>query len=543
MELDRLAIVARARRPWEAIDLGIVMARTWFPRLFWSWFIPSSALLFLLDLVPFLRGSTIGLLVVWWLKPFWDRLPLYVASRALFGEQVRIGAALRAFPVLARRDWIPWLLWRRFSPSRSFDLPVTVLESLQGDARAERIAILHVGSGSAASGLTIACAHFELVLVAAVFIGSYLLIPAELGFDFFDWIVSDSPTASWLEQWVVHGAAALVAPFYTMGGFALYLDRRIELEAWDVEIRFRHLAERSSGSARAVARLAKGGLAAAVVLFALVGSTSRAEEIAIAETTASAQTTTPTEAPAIDDSAMPIDSPPAAADPRLESRAAIEEILEGDAFHRTERKQGWRLASRDSKKESEELVPDWLIAWFESFEAIARWIDAQRESIRTLINGLELLGGGALLALAGFLLHRHREVVRRFLGRSGVAESEADQIGPEVLIGLDVRAAAIPADVPREVLQLAASGRSREALALLYRATLSRLVARAGLRFSEGHTEEQCLAIVRRGADARLAEFFLELTRCWQRMAYGHREPGTAELERLCAGFAERLHV
>ncbi len=514
MQLDRLAIVARIRRPWEAVDLGFTMARAWWAPLFWSWLLPSSALLLLLDLVTFFRWPGAFVLAVWWLKPFWDRLPLFIASRALFGEQVRLGAALRAFPALARRDALAWLTWRRLSTTRSFDLPVTVLEALEGEARARRIALLHGGSGGAAAGLTIACAHFELVILFGLYGAVYLLIPTETDVDLLDWLTSEGVAVAYLQQWLFHGAAALVAPFYTMGGFALYLARRMELEAWDIEIRFRHLAQRSGGAARPSAAASTGGLAAALALaaFALLAATpAQAVEAA-----------TP-------------------GDERMASRSLIEEVLQDEAFHQSVREQGWRLKSREPS--AQDPLPEWLIELVESLESVARWLGERESMVRAIIDALELVVGAALIGFALYLLHRHRDVVQRFVARSTGAAPDALSSAPEVLVGLDVRAAALPEDVPGEVLRLRALGRSREGLSLLYRATLARLVTRAELRFSERMTEEECLEIVRRGADAPLTDYFLQLTRCWQRLAYGHREPGGSELEQLCAGFRERLHA
>jgi hypothetical protein len=61
-------------------------------------------------------------------------------------------------------------------------------------------------------------------------------------------------------------AMTLVMPFHTMAGFALYLNRRIELEAWDIEISFRNLAARQR-PAQAHASM----LPAVILVFGLSG--------------------------------------------------------------------------------------------------------------------------------------------------------------------------------------------------------------------------------------------------------------------------------
>src|SRR5690606_633487 len=99
----------------------------------------------------------------------------------------------------------------------------------------------------------------------------------------------------------------------------------------------------------------------------------------------------------------------------------------------------------------------------------------------------------------------------------------------------------LPEDVVRQVMSLWQVGRQREALALLYRATLSRLVHHHGFEFSAGHTEQECVSLVRDRAAPALSDFMARLTQSWQLMAYGHRPPTTAELNRLCENWQALL--
>jgi hypothetical protein len=73
-------------------------------------------------------------------ETFWERLPLFIASRMLFGEAPGIWSSMKSLPL---KDLLPWLLWRRFSTQRAFDNPVTVLEGLKGAARRQRLRVLH----------------------------------------------------------------------------------------------------------------------------------------------------------------------------------------------------------------------------------------------------------------------------------------------------------------------------------------------------------------------------------------------------------------
>ena len=84
MQLDRIRIRPRLRNGWEAIDLGFRVASTWYLPLFLCWLLP--ALLFTLLLYLVIDDSQWPLWLVWWLKPVWDRGPLYIASRKLFDD-------------------------------------------------------------------------------------------------------------------------------------------------------------------------------------------------------------------------------------------------------------------------------------------------------------------------------------------------------------------------------------------------------------------------------------------------------------------------
>ena len=47
----------------------------------------------------------------------------------------------------------------------------------------------------------------------------------------------ESKAAQWLASWVSLFTMAMLAPFYVSCGFMAYINRRIVLEGWDIEIR------------------------------------------------------------------------------------------------------------------------------------------------------------------------------------------------------------------------------------------------------------------------------------------------------------------
>ena len=89
----------------------------------------------------------------------------------------------------------------------------------------------------------------------------------------------------------------------------------------------------------------------------------------------------------------------------------------------------------------------------------------------------------------------------------------------------------LPADVPQAATELAAAGRLREALSLLYRGALSELVHKRGVQLLASHTE---------GEAVRLAgvPYFAVLVDAWRRCAYARRLPSSTEVEALARSYA-----
>ncbi|MCA1851515.1 MAG: hypothetical protein LC647_03725 [Beggiatoa sp.] len=188
--------------------------------------------------------------LVWWLKPFYDRALVLVLSRAVFGEAMGSANVARALPGFFRTGLVRGLTWGRFDPSRSFTLPVWQLEGLRGAARRRRSALLRKGGRQRAVWLTTACIRIEVLLMFAGIALFFMVLPEGVGPSFdrsvFSWI--ETPAGEVLVDLSYLVALSLIEPLYVASGFTLYLNRRTELEGWDIEIAFRQLkARRASG--------------------------------------------------------------------------------------------------------------------------------------------------------------------------------------------------------------------------------------------------------------------------------------------------------
>lgn len=519
MDLSKLSIEPRQRNGWQAIDLGFVMARRWWWPCFLAWAIPSFLVFCLLSIV-FYQQPWLAFVITWWLKPLWDRLPLFVASRLLFGESPRTGALLRNFIPLAKTDLLASLTYRRFSLSRSFDLPVIILEGLRKNDRRQRLAVLHQGHGGAAAMLTLVGVHVEAFVSLGLFTGVLWLLPEQLWVDHAVFMFSESLVVEHAANLITWMSMALVAPFYCVAGFSLYINRRIDLEGWDIEVRFRHLLtryERYEGGKKT------GGIAACVLPFLmtvlmLVPDCGWANDEAGAES-------------------LVVDYYQQLGADAADSKAKITEVLSGADFFQMETERGWRVKQKDAAEKE-----DWSL-----FDLFDRWYQVSaplRKALKNFAGFFELGGWLLLVGLVAWVLVKYRAGLATVMHlRRGLSVAKAE---PELLFGLDVREESLPDDVCREVEQLWESGDERQAVALLYRATLSLLIHHHAFEFYAGFTEQECLAVVAERKDEPLSAYLARLTFVWQRLAYAHQFPEREQVAQLCAGwrnlFAEVQH-
>ena len=178
MKLDRLQAVLRERTSFEAIDLGFSMFRRWAKLVYKSWvlaILPWYIVVWaVLHAYPFW-----AFMLLWWLKPLWDRVPLHILSRALFDDSPGTKETLKALPGLWRKDLVHSLLIYRFDPARSFFLPVLRLEGGESQMRARRRAVLMRTMGGPATWLTLVCLCLDLAAFFGV-LGLILLMLPEV---------------------------------------------------------------------------------------------------------------------------------------------------------------------------------------------------------------------------------------------------------------------------------------------------------------------------------------------------------------------------
>jgi hypothetical protein len=235
MQIDAIAVTLRPRSMWEGCDLGIQLLH-FRMRSVYACYLAVAAPTALVCLATLGVEPWLPALLLWLAKPWLDGAILFALSRALFGDSTR-PADLWAARARVLRPNLLTLLALRLSASRSFKLPTVQLEGLAGRPRRDRIRQLTLRHRGVARAMTLAFANAELALVASLFALRVILAHA-FGIDG-TWLTGLSPQEGLFSSIAYIAAVAFLEPFYVAAGFGLYLNRRVELEAWDIEQEFR----------------------------------------------------------------------------------------------------------------------------------------------------------------------------------------------------------------------------------------------------------------------------------------------------------------
>ncbi|RRN55556.1 DUF4129 domain-containing protein [Pseudoxanthomonas sp. SGNA-20] len=500
MRPEDLQVNLRPRSPWEAMELGSALLRRHAAAVWRPWLLATLAVALAANAVAWWLGVPwLGIVLAAWLKPALERIPLYVLSRAVFGQVPGALATLRAQPRFAPATLPAHLLWRRFGPARSLLLPVDLLEGNSGNLRTARRHAVGTNAYAQACVLTTVCLAFELVLALGGIGLVLLFVPQDLLQAW--WRSLGWPPPQWL--WLVAAAllwiaAAVVGPFHVAAGFGMYLNRRSESEAWDLELAFRRMRRRL---------LAQG----APLLLALLAALPLAARVA--------------DAPEPEDAAARSSIRAGEDGPTL-PRVFGEQLQDDAGFRRAAAR-----AYRDPQLGRERVVMEWkrrapraqaplptLPPWLRELSGVVAWLAE---------SGLWLLLGALLLLLV--------LTARRWLPwlRGGAGRLRRLPAAAMVEVDADAPPEALPEDIPAAVRRLWSGGSPRAALALLYRASVVAMAARTRVELPPGATEAQCLRAAAALAPDAGRTVFARTVRTWQYAAYAGSLPDAAAFEAL----------
>lgn len=517
MKIEDLTVALRPRTAWEAVELGTTLVRRHAGAVWKPWLLLSLPALLLVNVLCWTIGEVwLAGVVMWWLKPVFDRIPLYVLSRAVFGHVPSTGETVRAQWSFGRR-WLPaYLTWRRLSPVRSSYLPIDLLEGGTGEeARARRRALGSPIYG-VASMVLLVFAHFEMALVLGAVFAVMLFAPTDLVQEaaarMWNVFESQQDGVQFATNALLWMATSVLEPFYVGAGFGLYLNRRTEIEAWDIEMVLRRLRNRLGRMATPLL------LSCALGLAALQPAHAQREEPFIEQ------------APVQDAERAVVAPPGKRAEPTLREVFGAHTVDDD----------GWRQAIKRTYEDPAVSPKRTVTQWVPknpkepdprrvnpNFGRIGEWLASIGEYGLWIVAGALVL---ALLLTAPKWLRWIRDPAR---GR----QREDDDVKRELL----PEEAPLPDDVPGAARRLWQAGRERDALALVYRASVEAMTQRAHVVLVPGATEAHTLRASRQLPSAEEREAFARVVRVWQIAAYAHGLPANEEFEELLTQLSERL--
>ena len=495
----------RRRSVWEAADSGILLWRDSFVYLIPFFAIPFWITAFC---ILFFTGENIFItcLVLWWLKPLFDRFILQVISKRFFRSgELRKESSLRfygnGFWRIMHKGLLGDLLWRRFSPGRGARMPIRTLE--QVDIRQYKLR----KKALAAGGLNFC---FLLSILGLFLEGMLLLGEIMFGVLTLQLISPDALDFLWefseITGMLIFAAYCfnyiIVENLYVCMCFGLYINSRVEVEGWDLQLLFHKFAgskqKKQTPLINNSSQTIKKILAAGLFIGLLAGPVSRnahADEIYIDMTQTEFSENTETM------EYFPPDFP----SPGAEQMATLENILTSGDFGYV--REGWGIRL---KQELEPLEPR---------EMDRRpWMDIIQQIFGYLLRFIAAI---FIVFILGLIIYLIRKFWPGFLrtkatNRSGFLSGREGKTGNAE-------------DYFLRAEKHYRQGHLRDAWAACLSGYISAYWQYHSITFPSDATEYGCLALLRKKLPDE-ADRFNELISDWIPFAYGGRYPGQGAL-------------
>jgi hypothetical protein len=235
VRVESLILRMRTRSPLDAADLGVRLAQANAKSVYYCYAIVAAPIM-AIALATHEIAIWLPPALLWWSKPWLDRTILFVLSRAAFGQPTSPRDLWQAQgTVWWHRLLLTWT-WRRASPWRSLTQPVYQLEGLSLVGLPPRLKQIRRRTAGSALLVTSAFGLAESALVLGVASLLVWFAPFGQGQAVVDAALSGGQGPAWLVMAAAYALAVLfLEPFFVAAGFGMYLNRRTELEAWDVE--------------------------------------------------------------------------------------------------------------------------------------------------------------------------------------------------------------------------------------------------------------------------------------------------------------------
>lgn len=499
MNLEALALEVRPRTPWEAMDVAIRLVVKHWQILFYSWMVTVFPLVLLINIVLLEDYSIWAFFLVWYLKPLYDRVPLFVLSRVIFSDQVSVKEVLHAIPSFFKTGIVQALTLERLDSGRAFWLPLRQLEKLTGKRRKRRITSLSRNAKNRENMLFFLCFNLESLIALGLMGFVLMLLPEDTATQSFKTLfMQEEPSLlhNSLQMVLYFFVMMMVESLYVAGGFVLYLNRRIILEGWDIELAFRRLTKRQKRKPIYISAIM---MLCSSLVFMAINLPQNA--YALVDTN--------------NDYLPAVNPVPLAGN---QSKEVIQEVMKAPVFNRKQEIE-YPKYTGDFSLRNKNNPEDTL------------WLVDALETVGKVLARIFELGLWLILLIALFLLIKYRQHLH-----FGWAKKTVPLIvKPKTLFGLDLREESFPDDVATSALTLYQEKHYREAMALLYRATLAYLVQHYHFDLKTGATEGDCLYWVTQTlADSEQISYFSTLAQAWQLTAYAHQCISEKEMRWLC---------
>ncbi|MEO8001744.1 MAG: DUF4129 domain-containing protein [Arenimonas sp.] len=507
MRLDQMTVALRVRSPWQAMDLGLRMVRANASAIWRPYFLFAGSVFILCNLLAYaINQLWLGWFLIWWLKPVFDRIPLHVLSHVTFGNYPTFRDTVRA-PLKWRFGLLlSWLTYRRFSFWRCMSMPIDILEGLRSERLSLRRSVLIGAVSSQIIGLSFVSILFEWLLIISAVVLFYMFIPVEylnnIFENFYTTYFNQEPPV-WVDllfNFLYFLSIVVISPFYVGAGFATYLNRRTQLEAWDIEIAFKRIATRLKQSSAMV-----------LLLVAFFGGGSFSERSYAAEAADNKPQTL-----------QQLFGDDYKTEPKTVSDA-VKKTYRNKNLSPKEKYSRWEPIAKAKKPDSKWQLPE-IKGLEEVFGAIGGIVGFFAE------YGLWLL----LAILLSWLIWKSADWMPWVKDRMP-AKRELDELHEKEVLNLDT----LPGNLSNAVRELWAQ-QPRAALALLYRGSVEKLADRLGTPFPPGATEAECVRRSRRLSQPESEIIFQKVVRAWQAAAYAHRLPNSHEFETLLSEWSMR---
>ena len=492
----------RRRSVWEAVDSGLLLWRGNF-----AYFIPFFALpLWIiacgLRLLP--RDYIfLSYIVLWWLKPLFDRLLLHVVSFKFFASREAKGfkELLKGLTVKTFRGVMGDLLWRRFSPGRASRMPIRVLERIGGRqyrARRQTLASGGLNFCSMISAMGLA-AEAGLLLSEIIFV---IMVAEVFSPSALSYLRSNIETMETLIYTAYCFNFFLVESLYVCMGFGLYINSRVEVEGWDLQILFQKFAERRN-TLKAIL----------LVVFITARFLGPGLPAAYAEQDED-------EEQSVEEAEGPIEYfPDGFLFPDEDAQMRLEEILSSKDFG--SEKEGWVIRF---KRSPDRDLPD---------INLEPWMEKLRELFGFILRLFMILAFAAFLGFGIFWFMKYRRKSFRRRGRGGGFYTNP----------------VLPSESPQSLFASAEhfykQGLLKEAWAACLEGCIGAYSLYCSLSFPSDFTEYGCLQLVREALPGE-ANDFGELIESWILFSYGGRVPSDAAFGKAIThglSIADRLNT